>query len=87
MAINMMAFASLSQLSPDTKSIYTELEKTVEEGIASGKYSSLYGKQYKLQLEALKKGSPNCEFILTQGAPQVPGEPFIARLLTRSLIG
>ncbi|PPQ82830.1 hypothetical protein CVT25_009205 [Psilocybe cyanescens] len=73
MAFNVMAFATLSQLSPDTDAIYTELEKTIEEGIASGKYSPLQRKQYQLQLDALKSGSPNCEFILTQGAPAVPG--------------
>ncbi|KAH9483228.1 GMC oxidoreductase family protein Mala s 12 [Psilocybe cubensis] len=73
LAINIMAFVPLSQLSPDSDTIYTQLKKTVDEGIASGKYSSLQRKQYRLQLEALKRGSPNCEIILVQGAPAIPG--------------
>ncbi|KAH9483223.1 GMC oxidoreductase family protein Mala s 12 [Psilocybe cubensis] len=73
MGLSMMSMLPLSKISPNAEQIYADLEKSLEEGIAANRYTPLQQKQYKLQLETLRKGQPNCETLLAQAAQPIPG--------------
>ncbi|PPQ82838.1 LOW QUALITY PROTEIN: hypothetical protein CVT25_009213 [Psilocybe cyanescens] len=73
MGLSMMSMLPLDKISPNAQAIYADLEKSLAEGIAANKYSPLYQKQFKLQLQSLKNGQANCETLLAQAAAPIPG--------------
>jgi len=73
MSLYMISFVPLSDITSDAARIYSELEKSIAAGIEAGKYSPSYVKQYKLQLERIKEGVSDVEFVLSQTAIPVPG--------------
>ncbi|KAF9558401.1 alcohol oxidase [Agrocybe pediades] len=73
MSLYMISFVPLTDITSEAGKIYAELEKTINERIEAGKYSPSLVKQYKLQLERIKEGVSDVEFVLSQTAIPVPG--------------
>lgn len=75
-----MTFVPLRSLTTEANAIQKELFESIEAGIAANKYSPVLQKQFKVQLDHIRRNKPSCELVLTQTLTSKPSMTFFANI-------